>query len=294
MNKLNNFILVPFFLFTACTAHSAVTHSSLDMNAIRNVELANNVKQNSDAYIYDFAFDQKNELYYVSLKDGKEGQSSNTAPPRIQQRSKISRPVSDYNPYSDNRPDQTKDFADDALKVKNKQKEATKPVETENTTEQNQPVNQKVVPIKNNQPLDQSYISQWGLDKNLKPTNQRNEEESSENNANHNKVEIQQYDSAAQQQLKKLAFSAAEFGEIQTLNAILDLTYEIDIKNHKGDTLLMHAVMHGNIDSVRFLIARGANPNIPNRYGHLPTDIARKSNRLDIANAISESRFINN
>jgi len=62
--------------------------------------------------------------------------------------------------------------------------------------------------------------------------------------------------------LIRAAFQHARSGEVAPLAALVDAGVPIDIKNEKGDTLLMLAAYHGHVDdhvaAIELLLARGA------------------------------------
>lgn len=71
------------------------------------------------------------------------------------------------------------------------------------------------------------------------------------------------------------AFAAAVFdqarqGDAHMLGRLLDSGVPANLRNHKGDTLLMLATYHGHLDAVRVLLRHGADPAIANDKGQLP------------------------
>lgn len=71
------------------------------------------------------------------------------------------------------------------------------------------------------------------------------------------------------------AFAAAVFdqarqGDAHMLGRLLESGVPANLRNHKGDTLLMLATYHGHLDAVRVLLQHGADPSIANDKGQLP------------------------
>ena len=66
------------------------------------------------------------------------------------------------------------------------------------------------------------------------------------------------------------AFELARAGETGALGAYLDGGVPVDLANDNGDTLLMLAAYHVHEETVRALLARGADPGIGNEKGHTP------------------------
>jgi ankyrin repeat protein len=66
------------------------------------------------------------------------------------------------------------------------------------------------------------------------------------------------------------AFELARAGETGALAAYLDGGVPVDLANDNGDTLLMLAAYHAHEETVRALLARGADPAIVNEKGQTP------------------------
>lgn len=76
----------------------------------------------------------------------------------------------------------------------------------------------------------------------------------------------------------------AALGDIPRLGRELDVAPEaIDAHNRPGATPLQAAVGHGRLETVRFLLGRGANPNAPDGEGILPLHWATRAPRDDLA-----------
>ena len=65
-------------------------------------------------------------------------------------------------------------------------------------------------------------------------------------------------------------FDAARRGDVVALSAALDAGLACDVRNERGDTLLMLAAYHCHQDAVRALLQRGADPNVANEKGQKP------------------------
>lgn len=65
-------------------------------------------------------------------------------------------------------------------------------------------------------------------------------------------------------------FERARRGDAPMLARLLSGGLPADLRNHKGDTLLMLASYHGHHDAVRVLLEQGADPLIANDNGQLP------------------------
>ena len=69
---------------------------------------------------------------------------------------------------------------------------------------------------------------------------------------------------------KDEVFELARSGSTAELVAALDSGAAVDTANEAGDTLLMLAAYHAHEESVRALLARGADPAITNDKGQTP------------------------
>ena len=65
-------------------------------------------------------------------------------------------------------------------------------------------------------------------------------------------------------------FQHARAGRARELEELLDAGLPPNLRNDKGDTLLMLACYHGHRDAARLLLARGADPEIANDRGQTP------------------------
>ncbi|WP_341808621.1 ankyrin repeat domain-containing protein [Wolbachia endosymbiont (group E) of Neria commutata] len=78
-------------------------------------------------------------------------------------------------------------------------------------------------------------------------------------------------------------------GIISKLEKIGLTTEEVlKFRNKFGDTPLIYAVKHSEIDIVRFLLLQGADPRVVNNNFQSPIDIAIERKQIDIINVIAE------
>lgn len=65
-------------------------------------------------------------------------------------------------------------------------------------------------------------------------------------------------------------FDLARSGQTEALCAYVDAGVPANLRNQKGDTLLMLAAYHGHAGTVRALGERGADPDLANDRGQTP------------------------
>ncbi|MGF6755748.1 ankyrin repeat protein [Paraburkholderia sp. GAS42] len=65
-------------------------------------------------------------------------------------------------------------------------------------------------------------------------------------------------------------FELARRGDAATLAVVIEKGVPPNLRNEKGDSLLMLAAYHGHVDAVRTLAERGADPNLRNDNGQTP------------------------
>jgi ankyrin repeat protein len=70
--------------------------------------------------------------------------------------------------------------------------------------------------------------------------------------------------------LARKVFQFARVGETEDLAAYLARGLPPNLRNERGDTLLMLACYHGHVDTARVLLTHGADPEIPNDAGQTP------------------------
>jgi hypothetical protein len=79
--------------------------------------------------------------------------------------------------------------------------------------------------------------------------------------------------------LARTAFQHARAGDSTSLAWMLEAGLPVNLRNERGDTLLMLASYYGQLDTVRLLLARGANPEQTNDQGQTPlAGVAFKGN----------------
>jgi hypothetical protein len=76
---------------------------------------------------------------------------------------------------------------------------------------------------------------------------------------------------------------SAQSGDIQGLASLLDGKVDLESRDSAGRTALMLAVLNGRDAAVSALLARGADPNVPDAYGETPLHAALTGNRAQIA-----------
>jgi cytohesin len=78
----------------------------------------------------------------------------------------------------------------------------------------------------------------------------------------------------------------AIWGDIQAAKALLDHGADINARGEDDDTALHRAIAGDHPEMVRFLLSRGADPDLKNRYRHSPRDDATSSKNREIADLI--------
>jgi ankyrin repeat protein len=71
-------------------------------------------------------------------------------------------------------------------------------------------------------------------------------------------------------ELQLLALDAARTGDSATLISMIDAGLPVNLQDHKGNSLLMLAAYHGNIETVVELLARKADPDRRNLRNQTP------------------------
>ena len=89
-------------------------------------------------------------------------------------------------------------------------------------------------------------------------------------------------DAQLRQHLKEM-FDYARTGDAATLARLLALGVPANLRNEKGDTLLMLACYHGHLDAARVLLEHGADTEIWNDNGQLPLAAAVFKDYREIA-----------
>jgi ankyrin repeat protein len=70
--------------------------------------------------------------------------------------------------------------------------------------------------------------------------------------------------------LAQEVFDLARRGDASMLAAVLEKGVPPNLRNDKGDSLVMLASYHGHVDAVRALLERGADPDLRNDNGQTP------------------------
>jgi hypothetical protein len=83
-------------------------------------------------------------------------------------------------------------------------------------------------------------------------------------------------------------FDRARAGDATMLDRLLENGLTPNLRNHKGDTLLMLASYHGHQDAVRVLLKHGADPEIRNDNGQSPIAGAAFKGDLDVVRILVE------
>ncbi|MDX6767996.1 MAG: caspase family protein [Elusimicrobiota bacterium] len=91
--------------------------------------------------------------------------------------------------------------------------------------------------------------------------------------------------------------AAARSGDIKTLQKLLDAGHHVDEPQQGGynggtspQTSLMIAAGHGNLEAVRFLLSKGANPNYTDpQWGTTPLSSAMWSGNLEVAKLLLDA-----
>jgi uncharacterized protein len=84
-------------------------------------------------------------------------------------------------------------------------------------------------------------------------------------------------------------FDTARRGEAATLAGLIDQGLPPNLRNEKGDTLVMLASYHGHANAVRALVQRGADPNLRNANGQTPLAGAAFKGYLDVIGALLDN-----
>ncbi|MGF2735813.1 ankyrin repeat domain-containing protein [Marinobacter sp. DUT-1] len=77
-------------------------------------------------------------------------------------------------------------------------------------------------------------------------------------------------------------FDLARNGGTRMLQPLLEAGVPVDIRTSDGDSLLMLATGHSHTDTVRFLLEKGANPNLANNQLRTPLMSAAMTNEVGI------------
>jgi len=83
-------------------------------------------------------------------------------------------------------------------------------------------------------------------------------------------------------------FELARDGDAVTLEGLLAKGLPANLRNHKGDSLLMLASYYGHLDAVKVLLAHKADPQVSNDRGQTPLAGAAFKGDLGIVQALIE------
>lgn len=83
-------------------------------------------------------------------------------------------------------------------------------------------------------------------------------------------------------------FDVARQGDAVTLGRLLEQGFPVNLRNHKGDTLLMLASYHGHQEAVRVLLSHRADPQIHNDNGQMPIAGAAFKGDLEMVRLLVE------
>ncbi|MDR1460623.1 MAG: ankyrin repeat domain-containing protein [Campylobacteraceae bacterium] len=91
------------------------------------------------------------------------------------------------------------------------------------------------------------------------------------------------------EELLCIAVDFARYGQTIELESMLKAKLPINLKDHKGNTLLMLAAYNGNTDIVKMLISMGADVNLKNDRGQTPLAGVCFKGYLDIVKLLIEN-----
>lgn len=74
----------------------------------------------------------------------------------------------------------------------------------------------------------------------------------------------------------KTIHQAAAFGDIDTLQKLIQSGVDVNIQSYNGSTALICSVLYGNLEACEFLLKSGANPNLYNYLDETPSMLLRQ------------------
>ncbi|MGZ0783821.1 ankyrin repeat domain-containing protein [Pseudomonas saponiphila] len=89
-------------------------------------------------------------------------------------------------------------------------------------------------------------------------------------------------------QFVEQVFNVARQGDAQMLDKLAASGLPVNLRNHKGDTLLMLAAYYGHVDAVQVLLKHKADPEIRNDNGQSPIAGAAFKGDLAVVKALVE------
>jgi ankyrin repeat protein len=84
-------------------------------------------------------------------------------------------------------------------------------------------------------------------------------------------------------------FDTARRGEAATLASLIDQGLPPNLRNEKGDSLVMLASYHGHANAVRALVQRGADPDLRNDNGQTPLAGAAFKGYAEVISALLDN-----
>ena len=84
-------------------------------------------------------------------------------------------------------------------------------------------------------------------------------------------------------------FQVAREGDAAMLDRLLEKGLPPNLRNHKGDSLLMLASYHGHQDAARVLLKHGADPDLCNDSGQMPLAGAAFKGDLEMARLLLDN-----
>jgi len=93
-------------------------------------------------------------------------------------------------------------------------------------------------------------------------------------------------------QFVEQVFNVARQGDAQMLDKLAASGLPVNLRNHKGDTLLMLAAYHGHVDAVQVLLKHQADPEIRNDNGQSPIAGAAFKGDLAVVKALSHQLMV--
>jgi ankyrin repeat protein len=99
-----------------------------------------------------------------------------------------------------------------------------------------------------------------------------------------NDADIRRYE-----ELLTMAIDFARYGQKDELESMLRAKLPVNLKDHKGNSLLMLATYNGNTETVKMLINMGADVNLKNDKGQTPLAGVCFKGYLDIVKLLVEN-----
>ncbi|MCW1921974.1 ankyrin repeat domain-containing protein [Luteolibacter arcticus] len=87
-------------------------------------------------------------------------------------------------------------------------------------------------------------------------------------------------------ELQQMALDAARQGDAEMLRPMLEAGMPVELKDGKGNTLLMLAAYHGNAGTVALLLEKGAEPDVRNDRDQTPLAGVAFKGHLDVARVL--------